>query len=92
MNLLFLVLAAFLLYTIYKIVLEVLAQREHLTDDTIRALMHGKLRKHEEPYRRALIHLGTCKKCQERLHAYNEDEEVKIQQKLIDDLRDQSED
>ena len=32
MNLLFLVLAAFLLYTIYKIVLEVLAQREHLTD------------------------------------------------------------
>ncbi|MCB0602918.1 MAG: hypothetical protein KDC28_16890 [Saprospiraceae bacterium] len=84
MNLLFLVLAAFLLYTIYRIVVEVLAQREHLTDETIRALMHGKLRKNEEAYRRALIHLGTCQKCQAKLHNYNGDED--IQQQVIDDL------
>ena len=84
MNLLFLVLAAFLLYTIYRIVVEVLAQREHLSDETIRSLLHGKLRKNEEAYRRALIHLGTCQKCQAKLHNYNGDED--IQQQVIDDL------
>lgn len=65
-----------LIWTVIKIVSQIIDERRCLTDQELKKFYNGNLRKDEDSYRRFIAHLGICEKCQERLHAYNENDDL----------------
>lgn len=61
----FLLIAA---YIVYRAVRQILRVYECPSDEVLTAFWRGKLRPGSEPHRQLITHLGTCEKCQERLH------------------------
>lgn len=64
----FTILALIAAYIVYRAVRQVLRVYECPSDEMLTAFWRGKLRPGSEPHRQLITHLGTCEKCQDRLH------------------------
>lgn len=76
MTLLFLILALVMAYSAFKIAIEILEQRRHLSDKIIQEYLMGQLKGRDLEYERTIRHLGVCKDCQNRLKDFNFGKEI----------------
>lgn len=70
-------------YIVYRALRQALRVYECPSDETLTAFWRGKLRHGSDPHRQLIAHLGTCEKCQERLHILRKG--LSLEDHLIDE-------
>ncbi len=57
------------LFTVFRVVYEIILERKCIDDETFEKFKSGKLKERDyKNYRRVISHLGICEKCQEKLN------------------------
>ena len=54
------------LYTIYKLVREIVNQRKCPSESLLRGVLLGRIKKNTDKADFVIMHLGICEKCQQR--------------------------
>ena len=65
MSNLFLILALILAFVSFKIILKIIGQRKHLSDEDLRSL--SRISHRDESYNRIISHIGQCERCRNRM-------------------------
>ncbi len=61
---------------VIKILRQIIAERKCASDFEIGKFYNGSLKQNDTAYRRFIAHLGICEKCQNRLHNFQQGDDL----------------